>query len=103
MSERAEECAIGGDILEEIISHVPLVDLVSANSVASSWRSAISTSLLRLNTVKPWLMLHSQSTRSPSAVTTLAYDPRSHLWMEVQQTPPPPLLLLLLNPLLLSS
>ncbi|KAG7029207.1 F-box/kelch-repeat protein, partial [Cucurbita argyrosperma subsp. argyrosperma] len=85
MSERAEECAIGGDILEEIISHVPLVDLVSANSVASSWRSAISTSLLRLNTVKPWLMLHSQSTRSPSAVTTLAYDPRSHLWMEVQQ------------------
>ncbi|XP_038885168.1 F-box/kelch-repeat protein At1g23390-like [Benincasa hispida] len=85
MSEKSEECGIGGDILEEIISHVPLVDLVSANTVSSSWRSAISASLLRLNTLKPWLIIHSQSTRSPSAVTTFAYDPRSNLWMELQR------------------
>lgn len=82
----SDESPIGGDVLEEIITHVPLVDLVSANNVSSSWRSAISSSLLRLNTLKPWLLIHSQSTRSPSAVTTLAYDPRSHLLMHFQQS-----------------
>lgn len=83
--EECEECGIGGDILEEIMSHVPLVDLASANTVSSSWRSAVAASLLRLNTLKPWLIIHSQSTRSPSAVTTIAYDPRSNIWMELQR------------------
>lgn len=80
---------IGGDMLEEIVCRLALVDLVWANRVSSAWRSAISTSLKRLNTLKPWLVIHSQYSTNSATARAVAYDPRSHLWMEIRKPPPP--------------
>ncbi|KAL3501166.1 hypothetical protein ACH5RR_035615 [Cinchona calisaya] len=80
-----EEDPIHGDILEEILSHVPLVDLMRVLHVSKLWNQAVYSSLHSHNPVKPWLLRHSQATRSPYATSTHAYDPRSHVWMKVSQ------------------
>lgn len=74
---------LDGDILEMVLSHVALVDLVPASHVSDSWKRAISSSLRYVNSPKPWLLLHSQTIRSPYTTTTRAYDPRSDVWVEV--------------------
>ncbi|CAK9182764.1 unnamed protein product [Ilex paraguariensis] len=79
-----QEAPIYGDILESILSHVPLIDLVPVSRVSISWNRAVFPSLI-FNPLKPWLVVHTQSTRSPYKTTTHAYDPRSHVWMEVSQ------------------
>ncbi|XP_047958676.1 F-box/kelch-repeat protein At1g23390 [Salvia hispanica] len=82
--EREEEAEIHGDVLEAIFSHVPSVDLVSASHVSESWHGAVATSLRH---PKPWLILHTQSTRPPHALAALAYDPRSDVWMRIRRPP----------------
>uniref|UniRef100_A0A5B7BR17 F-box domain-containing protein n=1 Tax=Davidia involucrata TaxID=16924 RepID=A0A5B7BR17_DAVIN len=82
-----QEAPIHGDILEAILSHVPLTDLVPASHVSKAWQRAVFSSLQNFNTLKPWLIVHTQSSRSPYATTTHAYDPRSHVWIEIKQPP----------------
>lgn len=85
MVAQEQEDPIYGDILEEILSHVPLIHLIPALHVSKSWNQAVHSSLSRHNPPKPWLILHSQATRSPCAISTHAYDPRSHLWIKISQ------------------
>nr|GMD97964.1 F-box/kelch-repeat protein At1g23390 [Ipomoea batatas]GMD98819.1 F-box/kelch-repeat protein At1g23390 [Ipomoea batatas] len=74
---------IHGDILEVVLSYLPLVDLVPASVVSKSWNSAVTASLRWLNKPKPWLLVHTQSTRAPYEMSTRAYDHRSCAWVEV--------------------
>lgn len=76
-----EEDPIRGDILELVLSHVPLTDLVLASHVSNSWNDAVSSSLLYCNHPKPWLLFHTQASRPPYRTTTHAYDPRSDVWI----------------------
>ncbi|KAK3223394.1 hypothetical protein Dsin_010419 [Dipteronia sinensis] len=78
---------IYGDMLEAIFSHVPLIDLVPASHVSKAWNRAVFSSLCHLNKVKPWLMVHAQKKRPPHVKSTLAYDPRSRVWIEIKQPP----------------
>ncbi|KAK4357517.1 hypothetical protein RND71_023127 [Anisodus tanguticus] len=80
-----DEAPIHGDVLETILSHVPLVDLVPASCVSKSWSRAITSSLLCFNKPKPWLIIHTQSTRSLDNISVHAYDPRSNVWIEISQ------------------
>lgn len=78
-ADEQDGAAFHGDILEAILSHVPLVDLASSCCVSRGWERAVSSSLSH-NALKPWLFLH-----SPSAE---AYDPRSAVWMDINYRPP---------------
>lgn len=89
LQETQHEAPIYGDILETVLSRVPLVDLVSASQVSRSWNGAVSSSLRHLNTIKPWLIVHTQSTRPPYATTAHAYDPRSGEWIQILHRHPP--------------
>ncbi|XP_021631737.1 F-box/kelch-repeat protein At1g23390 [Manihot esculenta] len=87
-AEKEEAAAsIHGDILESVLTHVPLIDLVPASHVSKSWKRAVSTSLRHFNKIKPWLLLHSQATRSPYSTTAYAFDPRSCLWLQIRRPP----------------
>jgi hypothetical protein len=85
--DQQRQTEIHGDILEAVLCHVPLIHLIPASHVSRSWSRAVYSSLRHFNPIKPWLVIHSQSTRSPYAATTRAYDPRSKLWIDVTQTP----------------
>ncbi|KAI4340745.1 hypothetical protein MLD38_025554 [Melastoma candidum] len=74
-------CPLYGDVLELALSHVPLLDLLPASRVSKSWRRAVSSSLLHLSPPKPWLLL------LPFSSPSLAFDPRSHLWMHLPSSP----------------
>ncbi|KAL1828730.1 hypothetical protein DCAR_0207986 [Daucus carota subsp. sativus] len=82
--EKEEEAPIHGDILEVVLSHVPLTDLVLASHVSHSWNGAVSSSLRYYNHPKPWLLYHTQTSRPPYATTTHAYDPRSDVWIRFE-------------------
>ncbi|KAF8378266.1 hypothetical protein HHK36_029605 [Tetracentron sinense] len=75
-----------GDLLEAVFSHVPLIDLMPASHVSKTWRSAVFSHLYNSPRVKPWLIVHTQSRRNPSMTTIHAYDPHSHVWIEIMQT-----------------
>lgn len=77
------EAPIHGDILEAILSHVPLIHLVPARHVSKVWNRAVSSSLRHVNPAKPWLTVYTQSPRAPHVTNTCAYDPRSREWIEV--------------------
>ncbi|KAJ1399494.1 Kelch-type beta propeller [Sesbania bispinosa] len=84
---KAEEAPIHGDILEAIFSHVPLIHLVHASHVSKAWKRAVSSSLAHVRPIKPWLMVLTQSTRASHVTTAHAYDPRSHVWLEIKHYP----------------
>ncbi|XP_022733916.1 F-box/kelch-repeat protein At1g23390-like [Durio zibethinus] len=86
--DQAAEANIQGDVLESILCHVPLIHLLSASHVSKSWNHAVFSSLRHFNKPKPWLIVHAQSSRPPYATTALAYDPRSNLWLRINQNPP---------------
>ncbi|XP_054809796.1 F-box/kelch-repeat protein At1g23390 [Prosopis cineraria] len=88
-TEPEGEASIHGDVLEAIFSHVPLIHLLSACHVSRSWNRAVSSSLAHLNPIKPWLILHTHSSRSPHFTATHAYDPRSHLWLDIRRPESP--------------
>lgn len=73
----------GGDILEAILSHAPLTDLVPASLVSKSWRRAVTSSPSLLHCLEPWLLLHSTTTQ-----TTSAYDPRASVWIVTEPRRP---------------
>ncbi|KAL3751758.1 hypothetical protein ACJRO7_012570 [Eucalyptus globulus] len=77
-----------GDILELTLAHVPLADLVAASRVSRSWKRAVSSSLRHLSPAKPWLLVHSQSTRPPYPISTRAFDPRSSAWLDLRLPQP---------------
>ncbi|KAM7269141.1 hypothetical protein ACFE04_024638 [Oxalis oulophora] len=74
---------IHGDILDIILSHVPLLYLLPSSHVSKSWNKAVS-SCLHFNSPKPWLLVHTQGIRPPHATSTFAYDPRSNIWIEIK-------------------
>ncbi|GFZ00068.1 Kelch repeat-containing F-box family protein [Actinidia rufa] len=73
-----QEDPIHGDILEEILSHVPIIDLAPAALVSRAWKRAVVSSLRHFNKPKPWFIVR-------TSATTHAYDPRSHVWIEITQ------------------
>ncbi|XP_047320440.1 F-box/kelch-repeat protein At1g23390-like [Impatiens glandulifera] len=77
------------DILESIFSFVPLIDLAPATHVSNEWKLAVSSSLLYINTSKPWFFFHQQNIFSPNIISSQAYDTRSKLWMQIKQPTPP--------------
>ncbi|KAL2347472.1 hypothetical protein Fmac_001472 [Flemingia macrophylla] len=80
----SEEAPIHGDILEAVFSHVPLVHLVPASHVSKSWKRAVSSSLTHVSPIKPWLIVLTHSPRASHVTTSHAYDPRSHVWLEIK-------------------
>ncbi|KAG4163091.1 hypothetical protein ERO13_D01G149900v2 [Gossypium hirsutum] len=84
-----EEVAIHGDVLETILSYVPLTHLLPACFVSKTWNAAVSSSLSRFNKPKPWLLVHTQSIRRPHATAFFAYDPRSDIWLQINKKQPP--------------
>ncbi|CAN6676166.1 unnamed protein product [Malus baccata var. baccata] len=77
-----------GDILESILSRVPLLHLVPACHVSKSWKRTGSSSLRRFHrNIKPWLIVLAQATRSPYHTTARAYDPDSHAWIDIHSQP----------------
>ncbi|KAF5442085.1 hypothetical protein F2P56_037041 [Juglans regia] len=86
-AEASATASIHGDVLEIILSHVPLIDLEHARCVSNTWNRAVFSSLRHLNPIKPWLIVHKQSTRHPYATTAHAYDPRSGVWLKIDQPP----------------
>ncbi|GMI75002.1 Kelch domain-containing F-box protein [Hibiscus trionum] len=85
-----EEAEIRGDVLESILSHLPLINLLLPTYVSKSWNHAVFSSLRHFNSPKPWLIVHSQNSRPPySAVVAVAYDPRSDIWVRLDTQNPP--------------
>lgn len=82
-SER--ETPLQGDILEQIISRVPTLDLVPASYVSKAWRRAVLSSFRRSpRRLIPWLIIHLHSRRNPSKPgLTYAYDPNSREWIRM--------------------
>lgn len=83
--EEEETTPIYGDVLEAVLSFVPLTDLVPVCRVSKNWRRSVFTSLHNFNKPKPWLIVQTQSTRSYEAKTMHAYDPRSDVWIEIDK------------------
>ncbi|KAL6192644.1 hypothetical protein ACLB2K_033730 [Fragaria x ananassa] len=78
-----EEAPLYGDVLESILSKLHLIHLLPAYHVSKSWHRAVSSTLRFANRVKPWLVVHTQTTRFPYVVSSRAYDPASHVWLDV--------------------
>lgn len=93
----ADDHDIRGDVLESILCYVPLIHLLPPCHVSKSWNHAVFSSLRHFNKPKPWLIVHSQTSRRPpyaaATTTALAYDPRSDIWLRIinNQKPPPAL------------
>ncbi|CAH8253326.1 unnamed protein product [Arabidopsis lyrata] len=85
MENGGEEVSIDGDILESILSHLPLLDLDSACQVSKSWNRAVFFSLRRLKTM-PWLFVYNQRNSPPYTMPAMAvaYDPKSGEWIEIK-------------------
>ncbi|PIA61849.1 hypothetical protein AQUCO_00200089v1 [Aquilegia coerulea] len=82
-NEETNDIHISGDILEAIISRVPLIDLLPAYIVSQDWRCAVRSSLKNASCRKPWLIAHIQNLRSFSLVARCVFDPESGVWSEV--------------------
>lgn len=88
IAEGAGDVPFHGDVLELMLSHVPLVDLVPVSHVSTSWSRAVASSLQHFNQPKPWLVVHTQGRRSSCTSAVHAFDPRSGLWIEVVELDP---------------
>ncbi|KVH95615.1 F-box/kelch-repeat protein At1g23390-like [Cynara cardunculus var. scolymus] len=82
-----EQLPIHGDVLEAVLSHLPLIRLLPASRVSKSWNAAVSSALLVSNNTKPWLIIHTQNSRHPYPTTTHAYDPASNVWIQILHPP----------------
>ncbi|KAK1408693.1 hypothetical protein QVD17_40683 [Tagetes erecta] len=80
-----EQPPIHGDVLEAILSHLPLIHLIPATHVSKSWSTTISSTITS-TTAKPWLILHTQTNRPPYTTTTHAYDPQSNSWIQIHNS-----------------
>lgn len=78
---------IHGYVLESILSRMSLIDLVPASQVSKGWNGAVFSSLRHLITPKPWLIVHTHSTRPNAPNTMLAYDPRCGTWIKIESRP----------------
>lgn len=83
--ETLHPAPVHGDVLDTILSHLPLIHLVPASIVSKSWSRAVYSSLRSSNKLKPWLIVYTQSSRSPYATSAHAYDPASNIWIEIKQ------------------
>ncbi|XP_058088464.1 F-box/kelch-repeat protein At1g23390 [Magnolia sinica] len=89
MEDQEEQAPLYGDLLDTVLSHVSLLDLVPASYVSKTWQRAVYSSIRSPTRAKPWLVLHIQSPRNPSATSTHAYDPHSHVWIRIPHVPVP--------------
>ncbi|KAK6930996.1 F-box domain [Dillenia turbinata] len=83
--EKEKEVQIHGDVLEAILSYVPLIHLVPASGVSKTWKTAVYSSLKHARKEKNWLIVHAQGTRYPHSTSKHAYDPRSHVWIKIEK------------------
>ncbi|XP_047321074.1 F-box/kelch-repeat protein At1g23390-like [Impatiens glandulifera] len=82
--EASSSSSIHGDILESILSRVPLIDLVQASRVSSSWNCAVAASLCHQNSPKPWLTLNPKFPPRTNSIISHSYDPRSNIWNRIE-------------------
>ncbi|KAL8150137.1 hypothetical protein V2J09_019945 [Rumex salicifolius] len=86
MEEEDEETIpIHGDLLEATLAFVPLLHLIPICRVSKSWRRAVFSSLSNFNKIKPWFLIHVQNKFSSEPKTTFGYDPRSDIWIQIDQ------------------
>ncbi|KAK9935366.1 hypothetical protein M0R45_022469 [Rubus argutus] len=87
-----DEAPLYGDVLESVLSKLHLIHLLTACHVSKSWNRAVSSSLRSSSNnrtrIKPWLIVHTQTTRFPYVLSARAYDPASHVWLDIVPTPP---------------
>ncbi|KAJ4972876.1 hypothetical protein NE237_006050 [Protea cynaroides] len=81
--QQPQEAPIHGDVLEEILTHLTLLDLLAASRVSKVWRIAVTSSLLISPRVKPWLIIHALHPRNHSPTSTSAFDPASRVWLSL--------------------
>ncbi|KAF3784449.1 F-box/kelch-repeat protein [Nymphaea thermarum] len=94
MAERmaSYELQLEGDVLEAVLSKVPMLDLVPASVVNRAWRDGVASALARPSArPRPWLFLHHQRVLGPSRLSTHAYDPNSGTWVRLPHVPSGPL------------
>lgn len=87
-----DEAPIHGDVLDAVLSLLPLPDLFSARCVSPAWERAVSSSLAAPNHALnqlPWLICHVPHAFSPFLTATRAYDPRLQVWIHVKPPSPP--------------
>ncbi|CAN6475459.1 unnamed protein product [Victoria cruziana] len=85
------ETPLEGDVLEAVLSRVPLLELVPASVVSRAWRDGVASALARPSArPRPWLFLHHQRVFGPSRLSTHAYDPNSGTWVRLPHVPSGP-------------
>nr|GEZ33942.1 F-box/kelch-repeat protein At1g23390 [Tanacetum cinerariifolium] len=82
-SDEQQSSPLHGDILQSILSHVPLIHLLPASHVSKTWSTAVTTTTP--TTTKPWLIIHTQTSRPPYPIQTHTYDPDSSSWIQIIQ------------------
>ncbi|KAJ0914958.1 hypothetical protein HanPSC8_Chr06g0244471 [Helianthus annuus] len=84
---------IHGDILDAILSHIPLIHLIPLSHVSKAWTASVSSAFRTSTNPKPWLVLHTQSSRHSYQYqcpypSTHAYDPDSNKWIRIHTRSP---------------
>ncbi|KAF5801878.1 putative kelch-type beta propeller [Helianthus annuus] len=84
---------IHGDILDAILSHIPLIHLIPLSHVSKAWTASVSSTFRTSTNPKPWLVLHTQSSRHSYQYqcpypSTHAYDPDSNKWIRIHTRSP---------------
>ncbi|XP_042496288.1 F-box/kelch-repeat protein At1g23390-like [Macadamia integrifolia] len=78
-----QEAPIHGDVLETILTRLPMLDMVAASRVSKAWRGAVSTSLRISPRVKPWFIVYTLHHRNHSLTSACAFDPASRVWLRI--------------------
>ncbi|PWA71927.1 F-box domain, cyclin-like protein [Artemisia annua] len=85
-SSNEQQSPLHGDILQSILSHVPLIHLIPASHVSKTWSTTVTTTTKTITTTtKPWLIIHTQTSRHPYPTQTHIYDPDSSSWIQIIQ------------------
>ncbi|BBN69120.1 Kelch repeat-containing F-box family protein [Prunus dulcis] len=88
VEEDQQEAPLYGDILESILSHVPLLHLVPPATCPSPGDTpSLPPSATSTENIKPWLIVLTQTTRYPYVTSALAYDPASQVWIDIHPQP----------------
>ncbi|KAJ3704481.1 hypothetical protein LUZ61_008186 [Rhynchospora tenuis] len=71
------------DMLEEVITRLPTIDLLSASCVSIDWLQAVRSSLQHQPRIFPWLILRCIPQPKSSSYSIHALDPYSRTWLSI--------------------
>ncbi|KAI4356442.1 hypothetical protein L6164_000464 [Bauhinia variegata] len=82
---------LSSDLIELILSFLPIPTLIRASTVCKLWYSIISSPYFSSVTLslhnQPWFFLHGIHNISPKNNQSFAYDPISNLWLHLPTFP----------------